>query len=334
MEKIARICWNTHDWKRPSGSEGKSLSDGSYEKELGFGHEEWILDDSRIYAPDGYHYGFLQPLNVASGKHIGSVYDIHLFSISPLKQKVYVGCLHNAIGISPEESEKVYQYYKEKGWIDEMKEEIHYVGGTVMDMEPRWFFNVKFKFSEANIFYSNKPILTSDSVPGHRYNLMDKKQDFVFENDEDGTVKVLDTSCYTKTTEKGEILIDPIHKKIQNAVFALLQNEYAYRDLEKKIDKSDGQRVDLKGIYKETGECHFFEIKTDSAKKSIREALGQILEYAHYPNMKRATKLFIIGPQKPDDKDKAYMKFIRKTYDIPIWFRWYSFEENKLYDEI
>ena len=50
--------------------------------------------------------------------------------------------------------------------------------------------------------------------------------------------------------------------------------------------------------------------------------------------MKRATKLFIIGPQKPDDKDKAYMKFIRKTYDIPIWFRWYSFEENKLYDEI
>ena len=124
------------------------------------------------------------------------------------------------------------------------------------------------------------------------------------------------------------------HKKIQNAVFALLQNEYAYRDLEKKIDKSDGQRVDLKGIYKDTGECHFFEIKTDSAKKSIREALGQILEYAHYPNMKRATKLFIIGPQKPDDKDKAYMKFIRKTYDIPIWFRWYSFEENNLYDEI
>lgn len=101
MEKIARICWNTHEWKRPSGSEGKSQSDGSYEKEIGFGHEEWILDDSRIYEPDGYHYGFLQPMNVASGKHIGAVYDIHLFSISPLKQKVYIGCLHNAVGVSP-----------------------------------------------------------------------------------------------------------------------------------------------------------------------------------------------------------------------------------------
>ena len=113
MEKIARICWNTHDWKRPSGSEGKSQSDGSYEKKIGFGHEEWILDDSRIYEPNGYHYGFLQPMNVASGKHIGAVYNIHLFSISPLKQKVYVGCLHNAIGVSPEESHRIYQYYKE-----------------------------------------------------------------------------------------------------------------------------------------------------------------------------------------------------------------------------
>ena len=29
MEKIARICWNTHDWKRPSGSEQprKQISD-------------------------------------------------------------------------------------------------------------------------------------------------------------------------------------------------------------------------------------------------------------------------------------------------------------------
>lgn len=82
------------------------------------------------------------------------------------------------------------------------------------------------------------------------------------------------------------------------------------------------------------GEWHYFEIKTDSAKKSIREALGQILEYAHYPNMQRATKLFIVGPQQPDDKDIAYMEFIRKTYGIPVWFRWYSFEQNKLYDGI
>ena len=80
MEKIARICWNTHDWKWPSGSEGKSQYGDSYENKIGFGHEEWLLDDSRIYEFDGYHYAFLQPMNVDCGKHIGMEYDIHLFT--------------------------------------------------------------------------------------------------------------------------------------------------------------------------------------------------------------------------------------------------------------
>ena len=30
-EKIARICWNTYGWKRPSGSEGESRQEKSYE---------------------------------------------------------------------------------------------------------------------------------------------------------------------------------------------------------------------------------------------------------------------------------------------------------------
>lgn len=41
MDKIARICWNTHDWKRPSGSEGKSQSEESYEKIIGL---FWVKD--------------------------------------------------------------------------------------------------------------------------------------------------------------------------------------------------------------------------------------------------------------------------------------------------
>lgn len=292
------------------------------------------MDDSRIYEPDGYHYAFLQPLNVESGKHIGEEYDIHLFTISPFKQKVYVGCLHHAIGVSPEESEKVFQYYKERGWISEMKDEVRFAGGIVKDIKPKWFFNVKFKFSEAELYYSNKPILSADSIKGHRYNLMDKKHDFSFEKDEEGMVKVLDTTPFVKTTEKGEVLIDPLHKKIQNAVAEIIKDQYVHLYVESGLANGKGQRVDIKGILKETDEWHYFEVKTDSAKKSIREALGQILEYAHYPHTKRATKLFIVGPQKPDDKDMQYMEFLRSTYGIPVWFRWYSFEENKLYDGI
>lgn len=334
MDKIARICWNTHDWKRPSGSEGKSQVDSSYEKSMGYGHEEWLLDDSRIM-PDGYHYGFLEPMNVGSGKHIGKTYNIHLFAITPKKQKVYIGCLHNAIGVDLKESKEIYQYYKKQGWLKEMKEDVLFAGGVVKDFKPEWMFNVKFRFSDAQINYSNPPIIKSDTL-GHRYNLMDKKTEFEFILNDEGKIETLDTSDIIKTTQSGTIIIDPLHKKIQNAIVEQLREQYYHLYLEKGDSSlTSGQKVDIKGKFKETDEWHYFEIKTSSAKQSIREALGQILEYSHYDHIStRATKLYIIGPEKPDEKDIAYIQKLRDMYKLPIWFRWYSFENNKLYEEI
>jgi len=334
MEKIARICWNTHNWKRPSGSEGKSRVDSSYEKSVGFGHEEWLLDDTRVM-PDGYHYGFLQPMNVSSGKHIGQIYDIHLFAITPDRQKVYIGCLHNAVGVEPKESKSVYRYYKEKGWLEEMKEDVRYAGGTVTGFKPEWMFNVKFKFSEASINSSNQPIIKAESL-GHRYNLIDKKGEFVFLLDEEGNIQTLDTSTIHRTTKEGEILIDPLHKKIQNAIYEILKDAYVHLYVERGDPTLPGsRRIDMKGKTKDTGDWHYYEVKTSSAKQSIREAMGQIMEYSHYDHMStRAQKLIIVGPEKPDEKDTAYLKKIREMYNLPIWFRWYSFQDNKLSEEL
>lgn len=332
MEKIARICWNTHDWKRPSGIEGKSRSNESYEKISGFGHEEWLLDETKVLS-DGYHYGFIQAMNTKTMKHAGQCYDIHLFTISPEKKKIYIGCLHNAIGISTEESKQVFKEYKKWGWIAEMKDDIEYVNGDVKSLNSSLFANVKFKMTEAKINYSNKPIIQNDSL-GHRYNLMNKKEEFKFEIDSEGYIETLDTNYFLRINEGGEIIIDPLQKKIQNAVVRLLEDQYIHLYLEQSNSETRGQKVDIKGIYKETDDWHFFEIKTSSAKRCIREALGQILEYAHYPSMSRAKKLYIIGPEAPDEQDKAYMQKLRATYGLPIWFRWYSFVDNKLSDDI
>ena len=327
MEKIARLCWNTNEWRRPSGRNGKSKSSKSYENEMGFGHEEWLLDDSKIM-PDGYHYGFLEPLRVTSAKHYGMVYDIHLYTFSPNKQRVYIGCLKNAVGVSDEESQKVYDYYKKKGWIDEMQQDILYVGGTVSDFSPLFMFNVKFKFEDAKLNYSNQPILTIDSIPSPRYNFMDKKREFGFEKNEDGGIKVLDTSIFERVVKAGKIQIDPQHKKIQNAVASILKDQYTDLQIESRTDGAK-ERVDIKGFSKKEKEWHYFEVKTLSAKRSIREALGQILEYAHYHNVNSAQKLFIVGPLPPDEQDKAYLHLLREKYNIPIWFRWYSFTEGE-----
>jgi len=117
--KISRICWNTANWKFPSGSFGKSNSKSSYEFINGFGHEEWIFDKSKII--DGYHYSFLQSLNLKTNLHVGKNYNISLFAINNLNKKYFIGVLKNVECISPEESGRIYNIYKSRGWLKEMR---------------------------------------------------------------------------------------------------------------------------------------------------------------------------------------------------------------------
>ena len=336
MEKVARICWNTFDWKRPSGSSGKSRGKDAYENKVGFGHEEWLLDDSKIM-PDGYHYAFLQPLNVKSGKHVGNTYDIHLITFNTIyRKKEYVGCLHNVECITAEKSQEIFKHYKKCGWLREMKEDVRYAGGEISDMDSGIMFNIRFKFSDADIKYSNRPVLSSEdpNTQGLYYTLMDKKGNFVFEKDEEGNILTLDTNPFTRIITGGEILIDPVHKKIQNALKELLKDQYVQLYTEES-DGQKGQRIDMRGILKNSTDWHYFEIKTSSAKQAIREALGQILEYSHYPNKNKAKKMYIVGPMEPDENDRLYLKNLRNTYkNLPIWYRWYSFETNTLSEEI
>ena len=183
MEKIARICWNTNEWKCPSGVEGKSLSKDSFEAKNRFGHEEWLFDETKVI--DGYNYGYIQAINTCSNKHVGKCYDIHLFTISPDKQRQYVGCLHNVIGLSRDESKQIYDEYKKLGWIEEMESQIKGVRGNPKALKPEFLVNVMFKLDEAEINYGKKPTIRKDSIVP-RYNLMNKKGKIKFEHDRYG----------------------------------------------------------------------------------------------------------------------------------------------------
>lgn len=183
MEKIARICWNTNEWKCPSGLEGKSNLDVPHENKYCFGHEEWLFDETKVI--DGYNYGYIQAINTKRNKHVGKCYDIHLFTISPDKQRLYVGCLHNVIGLSRDESKQIYDEYKKLGWIEEMKLQIKDVRGNPEALTREFLVNVMFKLDEAEINYGKKLIIRKNSI-GHRYNLMNKKGKIKFVHDRYG----------------------------------------------------------------------------------------------------------------------------------------------------
>lgn len=95
--RIARICWNTNDWIKPSGMNAKSTLKEAYERINGFGHEEWLFDTDKLI--DGYHYGSIQAIGSHLDKYAGQIFDLGLYTINSKEHKTYwLGRIRNTTG--------------------------------------------------------------------------------------------------------------------------------------------------------------------------------------------------------------------------------------------
>jgi len=336
--KIARICWNTNGWKFPSGSEGKSTAKEAHEARNGFGFEEWLLDKSRIV--DGFHYSFLQPLFVKSGKHVGKSYNISLYTINNLQCMYYIGQIKSAVCISQEESAYIHSIYSANGWLDEMAEAVKMIGGNQRifnQTKAEELFNIKFEFE--NIVLEDEMLEISDSdgnITTQRYKLLPQKGPLKFalfdsaddDQDDSGGEKRKNTKTRRRVF-KGECEYDPYHDMMQNEIYDVLKESEEYDSDHVYMEKG---RVDIKAKTKQ-GAWHYFELKTDSAKISIRKALGQILEYAYYPTSDKAEKLIIIADDKPNAEVINYLDHIREKFGFPITYRYFDFASKFLSED-
>ena len=334
INKLSRICWNTENWKFPSGSQGKSFATDSYESNYGFGYEEWLFDKFKIV--DEYHYAFLQPLFLKTGKHENKNYNISLLTINNLNKKYFAGEIRNVECITREESERVFHIYKQKGWIDQMKNDVLKVGANhhkLNEAEPHTFFNIRFQFKDVSLPEDLIEIATDDiNITTSRYKLLPQKAQIGLQPmHEEGS----EPEGNHKNTKKRKKVFnvdceyDPYHDQMQNAIFDLLKNSDQYNYKKVFIEKG---RVDIKAITNENT-CHYFELKTCNAKQSIRLALGQILEYAYFPENELAEKLIIIADDKPSENVVKYLNHIRSKFDLPISYRYFDLETNQLSDD-
>lgn len=332
INKITRITWNTLRWSRPSGPTGKSFSKEAYESQSGYGHEEWLLDKKRVIK--GYHYGFLQSLNIVSKRHLGKFYNISLFTNDNKGKSYAVGEIRQAECIDKETSKRIYDVYKTRGWLEEMERDITEVGASLEKFKatlPEIFFNVRFKFENTLILDELEELDVTDvNITTNHFKLLPRRTtDFrkqyiqISELDDDYPSKKKNTAKRTKTYN---VLCeyDPYHDMMQNEIFDLLKHGfdgYNRPIMEKKY-------VDI--CAKKDGEWHFFEIKTDCPRICIRKALGQIMEYAFYPNFEHAKKLIVVGDADPDEDVLIYLKRIRSSFSLPIYYRSYNIHTKEL----
>lgn len=336
-EKIARICWNTNYWKKPSGPKGKSKNKKSYEYINGYGHEEWLFDTEKTI--DGYHYAYLQAIGANYGSYIGKVFNISVYSIdNQTKERWWIGEIINATIIEENESNKVYSIYKKNNWLKEMETQLDGVDANVDSFKStpsKNFVNIKFRPEELQLLDEPRQFSKKDdAIKSDYYNLKNKTQtpklligSFLFtcghNEKKHSTIRT-----YNKSEQKGDL----IHNKIQNEIYKQLCCEHGESNVGTEIDDGFGSRIDIV-LKSKNNKYIFFEIKTSrTVKQCIREALTQLMEYSFFPNRKIASELVIISPNKIDDDNKTYLDHIRKKFGIPVSYQRFNRSTNKLED--
>jgi len=338
-DKIARICWNTNYWQKPSGMKGKvtSKSSKAYETTTGYGHEEWLLDTNKIIS--GYHYAYIQAIGQHRDKYLDKTFNISLYSInSTTKERWWLGEIQNVEVVEKSESISVYEEYKTRGWLKEMISQLEDVNANIEDfnsISPENFSCIKFKASNLKILDEPRQFSSSDpAVKSDYYNLKNKvgipilgNQDFIFECGHNEGKKTT-TSSYNA----GNKDIDLLHNQIQTIMYNELVKKHGVKNVASEQKTGIGTKID---IAVKVGESFtFYEVKTaNTVKACIREALAQLMEYAYYPNEERASKLYIVSPNAITKDSDLYLKNIRNKFNIPVYYQQIDIDKKCLIDE-
>jgi len=348
MNKYCRICWNTRNWRLPSGDARLFELGDSYVAEYGFGHEEWLFNFEWLlsgYDPDDQHeykYGFLQPINKYRGSYVGQTFSILLYTVDPSQTTRAVACINNAYVPDAGELSWVLERTREKGWLDLMRQhlrELDISDEPFASPKPSSIANIR--FMPENVMFCNPMIVLAPphkATSIHRYQPLDWDDRFQLPMSPSNTDLLLEYDREDNSPDRSEAertrpaqpstVVDPQHSILQNRLRNVLRVRYGMNSV-----KMERGFVDLKLV--EPGRVTFIEIKMErTVKNCIRLALGQLIEYAHYPNLQKANGLLVVGDATPSESDVIYLQFLRDTYKLPMYYAQWSWELGELGSQI
>lgn len=332
-KRIAKVCWNGNDWVYPSGVYGKSSDVKSHERERGYGLEEWLFDFEKLV--DGYHYALLQSAQNGKDTFLNKCFDVRLFSHnSNTKENLWIGSIKNLEVISNDDAKEIHKHYQEEGWLDEMSHHIKSIKGDFshfMSLNPHECFNVRFKpeyavldkpykkvedFNNTIGTYHYQFVRNKEQIPSE-IKQRDKKRNFKFEPSNSEK----DLACRVSLRQEKIVQSEPLHDNMQQILYDHLKAIHKEENVGMETDTGLRTRIDVSLNTKDG--IILYEIKSyPSVMMTIRVALGQLLEYAYYPNPIENIKEMIIVSHIPiEHEDKEYLEFIRKTTSLNIFYQ-------------
>lgn len=135
--------------------------------------------------------------------------------------------------------------------------------------------------------------------------------------------------AFRKITAKT-VESDLRHVKIQKRIFHIFCDIYGKENVSYEETTEIGTNIDL---VVDASELLYYEIKTyPNIRFCIREALGQLMEYAYWSNTKKPDKLIIISenPIKNNEEAKKFLKTLRNKFNLNIYYQQFDFKSNTL----
>jgi len=109
------------------------------------------------------------------------------------------------------------------------------------------------------------------------------------------------------------------HSAIQQALYDGLAIEYGAENVGTENTCVNGGRIDV--VVKRGQSITIYEIKTASAARGcIREAIGQLLDYAVWPVQSSATGIFAVGEPPLTDDAARYLERLNKQFPVRIGY--------------
>ena len=134
---------------------------------------------------------------------------------------------------------------------------------------------------------------------------------------------VFRSGCRTKKRStivrqsREQIKRDLRHNELQKALYRRLVKKYGDENVGTENQGSNGTSIDL--VVRRRRGYWFYEIKTAPCVRAcVREALGQLLEYAFWPGAHEAARLIIAGERPMDQCDEDYLRCLRQRFSLPL----------------
>ncbi len=323
-DRLARIAYNSSGWQRPTGEAGTQESGETYNAQNKFGHEDWLFRAEWVL--DGWRYAFIQGLNKARESYLGQSLNVTLYTIQPDKRRRLVATIYGIESLSDQQADDALNTFRDKGWLKTMQDEVRSIGGKAEALgAPEWaphVLNVRFRQAGVDV-HSPETFLADDEWLKNRHRYM------LYKLEGADCTRIEQTHAGRRGTQSSlnanplfrrgtkPMSYTPEHARMQAKLLAELQSEYGKEHVWLETDYVDA-RVET------DKELIFFEIKSDLDPRAvIRQALGQLLEYAYHPARegRRPDRIVIVGRTALGAEDTGYLNRLCKDFTLPLSYR-------------